>query len=135
MVQCILIYMKRFLCCVAHLNFGNSTHTFFHINQFMFKKCPSWGQSLNTYLCFRNTHKISNAFRLKREKNLLSCANKFLNIYSLIKGQFLKIRYAWDIASMCVHKQMWGVCVCAYILYIYVEHSPTKAIYMKKYMG
>ena len=47
----------------------------------------------------------------RSRKIILQCANKFLNIYSLINGQFLKITYAWDIESMCVHKHMW--CVCA----------------------
>ena len=37
MAQSIFIYMKQFLCSV-HLNFGNNTHKFLHINQFMLKK-------------------------------------------------------------------------------------------------
>ena len=72
MVQNIFIYMKWFLCSV-HLNFGNSTHKFLHINGFMFLKESSLGQSLNTYLCFRNTHARThahthahNVFPLKR---------------------------------------------------------------------
>ena len=55
MVQIILIYMNRFLCN-AHLNFGNSTHKFLHINQFMFNFFSSWGQSLNTIYALE-THK------------------------------------------------------------------------------
>jgi len=42
MVQSILIYVKQFLCN-AHLNFGNSTHKFLHINQFMFSFFPAGG--------------------------------------------------------------------------------------------
>ena len=39
MVQSIFIYMKWFLCS-AHLNFGNSTHKFLHINQILFNFPP-----------------------------------------------------------------------------------------------
>ena len=52
MVQSIFIYMKWFLCS-AHLNFGNSTHKFLHINQIMliFFKL----RAVPEYLCFINT--------------------------------------------------------------------------------
>ena len=50
----ILIYMKQFLRS-AHLNFGNSTHKFLHINQFMFKKT---GGSAWIPIYALETHKI-----------------------------------------------------------------------------
>ena len=60
-IQSIFIYMKLFLCS-AHLNFGNSTHKFLHINQFQI--FPAGGSPWTPIYALEMHQKIENTFTL-----------------------------------------------------------------------